>query len=217
MRNLPNLARVIGFGAVVAGAVLGPPALGVELDVGALGPLENGWSWQWITAYFVFWVVGNSILWPTLAGGILFGFPGGAIMGVIGAVSAGSIQFLVVRWFLREPARDWFGDRLTPVLEAMEERSIGVLVVWRLLWLPISLATVAAALSRTPLWHYLAAISASLPGMLAITWAADGLMEHGLWALPVDRWIVLVLAFGGGAVVWYVAQRRWPALQLRRV
>lgn len=216
MPQLPHLVRVFGFLAVVAAAVLGPPAMGMEFDVAALQPLEQGWSWQWVTAYFVFWIVGNSILWPTLAGGILFGFPGGAIMAVIGAVGGGTIQFLAVRWFLREPARDWFGDRLTPMLEAMEERSLGALIVWRLLWLPISIATVAAALSRAPMWHYLAAITASLPGMLAITWAADGLMEHGLWALPMDRWVVLVVAFGGAAGLWWVAQKRWPSLQLRR-
>lgn len=216
MRRLPLIARVLAFLLVVAAAVLGPPAMGVQIDVNTLQPLENGWSWEWVTAYFVFWIVGNSILWPTLAGGILFGFPGGLFMGIIGAVLGAVTQFLTVRWFLQEPAQAWFGERLAPLQEAMEVRSLGVLVVWRLLWLPISMATAAAALSRTPLWQYLVAIVASLPGMFAITWAADGLITHGLWALPPDRWIVLVVAFGGGAAAWYVAQRRWPVLALSR-
>lgn len=216
MTKAPHIVRVFAFAVLAAAALFVPRALGMELDVATIQPLENGWSWQWVTAYFVFWVVGNSVLWPALAGGVLFGFPGGAFMGVIGAVLAAVVQFLVVRWFLREPAQAWFGDKLTPVLSAMEDRSLAVLIIWRLLWLPISMVTVAAAVSRTPLWQHVVAITASLPGMIAVTWAADGLMEHGLWALPLDRWVVLVVAFGGGAALYWLAQRRWPALALQR-
>ena len=139
------------FAALLGGVWWAKEAMGLELDPQELRSVDTAWSPRWIGAYLLFWVVGMSVLWPTLAGGILFGWAGGTVLGLIGAALAAAIQLLVIRTFLRTPAEAWLGKRLVPLQAALEDRGLGLMVVWRMLWLPVSALTVAAALTRVPL------------------------------------------------------------------
>ena len=213
MVHATNMVRVASFATLCALVWYGQQYWGWSLDPSQLQPLES-WSWGWLAAYFGFWIVANSIMWPALAGGILFGFTGGTALGVVGAVGSAVIQLVAYRTLLREPAQAWFGARIAPVQEALEQRSFGVLIVWRLLWLPLSLVTVATALSRIPVWHHAVATVASVPAIIAFCWLADGIVAYGLWGLPLGRLLPAIAVLAGGALVWWLAQQRWPVLGL---
>ena len=213
-QHLPHVARLLAFVGLCGALWYAHRVYGFELDPTALQDLDEAWTWPWVTAYLALWIVGNTILWPTLLGGLLYGWVGGAALSVVGATLGAIVQFLAVRTFLREPAEAWLGPRLAPLQDALERRSLGVLLMWRLLWLPVSVLTVAAALTRIPLAHHVGTIVAYVPGILALTYMADGLVQHGLWGLPAERWAVLLAALGLGVLGWWAAQHRWPALRL---
>ena len=190
--------------------------MGLDLDPAELRTVDAAWSPRWIGAYLVFWMVANSVLWPTLAGGVLFGWAGGTALGLVGAALGATVQLLVIRTFLRAPAEAWLGKRLVPLQGALEERGLALMIVWRLLWLPVSWLTVAAALTRIPLWQHVVAVLAMTPGMVGMTLMADSLVVHGPMGIPWQRWAVLIGIFGSSFAFWAWAQQRWPALRVAR-
>lgn len=213
-RSLPHVLRLAAFGLLCLGLWWGQQRLGWELDPQSLREVEAAWSPSWIGAYLLFWIVGNTVLWPTLAGGVLYGWIGGTLLGLLGAALAAAAQLVVIRTFLRAPAEAWLGARLVPLQRLLQDRGLALLVLWRLLWLPVSWITVAAALSHVPLWQHVVAVIAMAPGMVALTLMADGLVLHGPMGLPPERWAVLIGTFAVSLGVWWLAQRTWPALRL---
>ncbi|MEO0599797.1 MAG: hypothetical protein AAF211_00075 [Myxococcota bacterium] len=211
-----HVLRVVAFVVLCSGLAWATGGLKVDLDPSALRPADPAERPGLVAAYLVFWIVSNSVLWPTLAGGVLFGAAHGALLSIVAAALAAALQLLVIRSFLREPAEAWFGERIQPVRAALEARSLGVILVWRLLWMPVPLLTVGTALTRIPAWQHVAGVVAMVPGIVALSYTADGLLEHGLWALPADRLALLTGAFGGSLLVYAAAQHRWPALRVSR-
>lgn len=215
-RSLPHVLRLALFATLLAAVWWGSEALELELDPAELRAVDAAWSPRWIGAYLLFWVVANSVLWPTLAGGVLFGWAGGTVMGLLGASVAAVVQLAVFRTFLRTPAEAWGGDRLRVLSEAVEDRGLALLVVWRMLWLPVSWITVAAAVTRIPVWQHVVAVVAMVPGLFAISGMADSLVLQGPTGIPGWRWLVLAAVFGTSVVLWVAAQRRWPVLAVHR-
>ncbi|MBX2799290.1 MAG: VTT domain-containing protein [Myxococcales bacterium] len=215
-RAAPHVLRVCLFVLLCGALWYAQGSLGVDLDPVALREVETAWSLPWLATYFLFWIVANSILWPTLVGGVLYGWSAGTAMAVVGALVAAAIQLTVVRSFLRAPAEAWFGERLKPIQQALESQGPAILVVWRVLWLPLPLLTVATALTRIPLWQYVISVLAMVPGMIALTLMADGLVMHGPWEMPLERWGIFAATFGLSMALWLLAQHRWPVLRLRR-
>ncbi len=213
-RWMLNVARLVGFGVLCLALYSGQETLAEVFDPDVLRSTDRAWSPGWIGGYLLFWCVANSVLWPTLAGGVLFGWVGGMAMTLVGATLAATVQLLLYRSLLRAPVQDWFGHRIAPVQDALERDGFAYLVIWRLLWLPIWMITMAAALTKFPLWKHLASIPVMIPMMLVITWMADGLVVHGLAQLPLERWLALGGAFGISVGAWAIARQRWPALQV---
>ncbi len=215
-RSIALFARVGAFALLLGAVWWGREALGLDLDPEALRSVDAAWTPRWITAYLMFWIVAQSVLLPTLAGGVLFGWAGGSAMALLGASVAATVQLLVFRTFLRAPAEAWFGPRLRPLASAVEDRGLGLLFVWRLLWLPVSWITVAAAVTRIPLWQHVVAVVAMVPGIVAFTAMADSLVVDGLTGVPLWRWGLLLGVFAASVAAWAVAQRAYPALKLSR-
>jgi len=212
---LPNLARLAAFAALLVGLWWARDAFDLQLDAQTLRAVDRAWTPRWIGAYLLFWVVANSILWPTLAGGVLFGVAGGTGMGLVGAALAAAVQLVVIRTFLQAPAEAWLGERLVPLQTALHTQGLGVMVVWRLLWLPVSWLTVAAAVSRVPLWQHVGTVVAMAPGMFGLCLMADSLVLYGPAGIPATRWAMLAAIVVASLAVWAIAQRRFPALAIR--
>jgi uncharacterized membrane protein YdjX (TVP38/TMEM64 family) len=207
---------LIAFSVLLALVWWAKESLGLDLDPEQLRAVDAAWSPRWIGAFLVFWILGNSVLWPTLAGGVLFGWGGGVLMNLLGASIAAVVQLLVIRVFLRAPAEAWFGQRLRVLAAAVEHRGAALLVIWRLLWLPVSWITVAAALTRIPVWQHVAAVLAMVPGLVAITGMADAMVVEGPTGVPLWRWGLLVGVFAVSLAAWGWAQRHYPALSVLR-
>ncbi len=210
--------KLILFIAAVAGMYWLQDRLGLaeRLDPETLRSVDRAWSPQWVGGYLLLWIVAGSLVMPTLAGGILFGWAGGTALGLTGALLASAVQLMVVRVLLRDPAEALFGDRIKPVQAMLEDRGPALLVAWRLLWMPHMVITVATALTRIPLWQHVAAVLAMLPGMLAVNLLSDSLLIYGVAGVPAERWAALAAVVVTSLAVWTWAQRRWPALALVR-
>jgi uncharacterized membrane protein YdjX (TVP38/TMEM64 family) len=84
-------------------------------------------------------------LWFTIAGGLLFGLPFGALYSWIGATTGATLVFLAARTALRGVLRARVGSRLERFKAGFERGAFGYLVVCRMVPLPFFLVNVAPA------------------------------------------------------------------------
>jgi len=216
-RHLILAVRFLVFAALIAGlwwagrqdwGLTDFDALRVRAQ--ALGP--------WIVPiYLGLWVLGGGqIMVPTLAGAVLWGWAGGALMACVGSAVSGAILFLLMRGLLRSPLESVMGARVASLSAALEARGLAVMVAWRLAWLPALALTTAAALTRVSLRDYLISVVAMLPGALVVTLTADGLTTHGWRAVPPERWMAVGLLLTATVATYLLALRRWPELRVAR-
>ncbi len=167
--------------------------------------------------YFGAWVLlhvpaGQAFL-PGAAGAVMFGWAAGGVMTVLGLGLAATLQFLVVRYLLRDAAAAMLERRFPTLGRSLEERGLGLLVLTRFLWVPPPwMVNVGAALTPISLKTYLAAFPACLPGALITCLAVDSVFTYGWWNIPAERWGIFLGVLGVSVVGYQMAKRRWPEL-----
>ena len=214
-----DLLRVAAFLVVAAAVVPLVNALGLGelLDASTLrGRVDELGRTAW-AIYLGAWVIlvvftGQSLV-PTVAGGILFGWVAGGFAAVVGATIACTAQFLVVRYALRGPAERLFFSRFPRLMDGIEDRGLGLLVLLRYLWAPLALVNIAAALSQMPLRRFVLAFPALLPQALLYCLVSDSLYTFGWRAIPLERWGLMAALVLGGLGTYWIAVRRWPELR----
>jgi uncharacterized membrane protein YdjX (TVP38/TMEM64 family) len=212
MSRITNRLRLVGFALIVTLAWWADSQLGLSAAIDPESVRGNAGVVSAL-ALLAVWVLAPNVLFPTISGAALFGVCGGFAISTVGVVMGGSVQYWLARGFLREPARAWMGQRAEQMQARLAQRELGVLVIWRLLWLPVSVLAVGSAVANVPFRRYLGTTFAMVPGMAAISLASDGWFLHGLWNIPCDRVAAIASWVALGLSAYALAIWRYPTLR----
>jgi len=160
-RQCCGLLSCIGF-VLVLGTVLfwyGPQRFLRQLL--RLLPREPGWDWHvGLCALTLVSIVLCLPIWPPLcmASGLLFGAGPGTGVNFIAVYGASVASFLLGRWLLAAPIRQWVERCEYPELRRMvlvledDKESLKFQVLYRFLFMPIGLRNYVPATLKVPLW-----------------------------------------------------------------
>lgn len=154
----------------------------------------------------------------TLGAGILFGIVVGEIYVLIGAWISGTICFLIARHF----ARDWVARRLKahPKFQAVDEAVARE--GWKIVALvrlapvfPYSITSYGFGLTRVPLWQYVLANIAIIPGSLWYVYLGTliGDVAGVSQGPPMALWLKLTIGATAFIVIFYLTRFVRRALQ----
>jgi len=149
---------------------------------------------------------------PMIAGGALFGPWLGPVLGVVGVAVGSTVQFLAVRYALREPASRFLLARAPALAGNLEERGLAVLVLLRFIWFPLGPTTMGAAITSMSLGRFAAAFPAMLPQAVIWAFATDAIVTYGLADVPWPVWGQLAAMIAAAVGAYLLAVRRWPSL-----
>ena len=189
-------------------AYLDPDVLRAEVDT--LGPRA-------FVLYFGAWILlhvptGQSLL-PMAAGAIMFGWVAGGLLGVVGLALAATLQFLAVRYLLRDTAQEVLEKRFPTLGHAIERRGLGLLILMRFTGVPPPwMANVAAALTTMSLKTFLASFLASFPLAIITCLVFDSVFTFGWRGIPPARWALIAGLVAASLGAYQLAKHRWPEL-----
>lgn len=132
----------------------------------------------------------------TLAGGALFGPFWGTLYNLTGATLGAACAFLIARHSAAGWVRERAGNRLSRLIEGVEEEGWRFVAFTRLVPLfPFNLLNYALGLTRIPLVPYLAATFVfMLPGAVAFTWLGYAGREAAAGSEGLIRKMIIALA-----------------------
>lgn len=187
-----GLALLLGVASAAAWWARGQGLLGAEGHL-ALRAWLAPFGWAAPLAFVAFKVGGIAVGLPTspltLAGGALFGFPGGLLLNVGGGTLGAVFPFAYARWWGREAVAQRLGGRLAEWDAHVGERGFWAILFVRLVpVVPFTFINFAAGLSKVRFRDFLAAtLIGIVPGAGAITYlgasAADGSVKGVAMAL----------------------------------
>lgn len=160
-------------------------------EYGAIAPIIFMLVYALATVLFL----PGSIL--TLAGGALFGPFFGTFYSLTGASIGATLAFLVARYLASDWVRRKAGDKLTKMINGVEEEGWKFVAFTRLVPLfPFNLLNYALGLTRINFLHYVVTTYiCMLPGAFAYTWlgyagreaitGGEGMIQKGLMALAL--------------------------------
>lgn len=129
-----------------------------------LPPRKPGWDWCiGLIIVTILSIVMISPIWPPLcmAAGLLFGFWQGLCMNIVSIWTAAAISFVIGRFILREPVRNWIfsGDypevrRMMAIMED-ENDALKVQILFRFLFIPMVIRNYGPATLAIPFWKLL--------------------------------------------------------------
>lgn len=166
-------------------------------------------------AFFALYLVAVVLMVPasifTMGAGALFGFVRGGAYVLAAATVASVICFIIARHF----ARDWVVRRLggnskfRAIDQAIEREGWKIVVLVRLApVLPFSLTSYGFGITRVPLWQYLAASFAMIPGTLWYVYLGTLLGDvTGLSKpAPVAPWIRVLIGLTAFVALFYLTR-----------
>jgi uncharacterized membrane protein YdjX (TVP38/TMEM64 family) len=207
-----RLALVALAGALFLSAILWLKRMGVFQR--ALEWLSSLGPWAPV-AFFVLYLIAVILMVPasifTMGAGAIFGFVRGGAYVLAAATVASVICFVIARHF----ARDWVARRLgqnakfRAIDQAIEREGWKIVVLVRLApVLPFSLTSYGFGITRVPLWQYLAASFAMIPGTLWYVYLGTLLGDvTGLQQpAPVPAWIRVLIALTAFIALFYLTR-----------
>lgn len=171
-------------------------------------------------AFFALYLLAVVLMVPasifTMGAGALFGFVRGGAYVLVAATVASVICFVIARHF----ARDWVTRRLgknvkfRAIDQAIAREGWKVVVLVRLApVLPFSLTSYGFGITRVPLWQYLAASFAMIPGTLWYVYLGTilgdsllGDVEGFRKTVHVAPWIKAVIAITAFLALFYLTR-----------
>ncbi|RME22840.1 MAG: hypothetical protein D6798_14840 [Deltaproteobacteria bacterium] len=146
-----------------------------------------------VAAYGALWLtmMGGSMT-AIAAGAVLFGWAGGTIASVVGALVAHSAWFWLSRHNLRPVVQRRAGARVRWLIGLIERGGSGLVVAWNLLGAPGPPFLFAAALSRLPYRTFALGVLCMAPRALLTALVVDTALRWSPGDIPADRWTLLL-------------------------
>ncbi len=155
----------------------------------------------WLALWYL--MMGSSM--PAIvAGTALFGWVGGTLASLVGALIAHSTWFWLARHSLRELVVARSGDRVRWLIGLIDRGGPGLVIAYNMLGGPGVPFLFAAALSRLPYPTFALGVLSIAPRALLTALVADSLLRWEPAAIPDERWLLLA-GVGVPMIVAYLA------------